>query len=103
VALRSLVIKRSIQVLMAVVEAITVILIFVYTSGLNLQPMNIWLLTFVFLSLTFFLLVFHALTSIVPAHRAKRFCIFCGAKLVELTKCSKCQMNQPEPPIPPLI
>jgi len=100
VALRSLVIRRSIQVLLAVVEAIAVILIFVYASGLNREPMNIWLLTFVFLTLTFFILVFHTLTSIVPTHRDKKYCIFCGAMLVELTKCSKCLMNQPEPPHP---
>jgi len=93
-------IRRSIQVLMAVAEAIAVILIFVYISGLNREPMNIWLLTFVFLTLTFFLIGFIALTSIVPAHRNKRFCIFCGARLVELTICSKCQMYQPEPPHP---
>jgi len=92
--------RRSIQVLMAIAEAIAVILIFVYISGLNREPMNIWLLTFVFLTLTFFLIGFIALTSIVPAHHDKKYCIFCGAMLVELAKCSKCLMNQPEPPHP---
>ena len=99
-ALRSLVIKRPIQVLMAVAEAIAVILIFIYISGLNREPMNIWLLTFVFLTLTFFILMFHTLSSIVPAHRDKKFCIFCGARLVDLLRCSKCQMYQPQPPHP---
>lgn len=97
-ALRSIVIRRSIQVLMAVAEAIAVILIFVYISGLSREPMNIWLLTFVFLTLTFFILMFHTLSSIIPANRGKKFCIFCGARLVDLTRCSKCQMYQPEPP-----
>ena len=93
-------IRRSIQVLLAVAEAIAVIIIFVYISGLNREPMNIWLLTFVFLTLTFFILIIHTLSSIIPSHRDKKFCIFCGARLVDLARCSKCLMYQPEPPHP---
>jgi len=99
VSFKSRVAKRSVQVLMAVVEAIAAILLFIYISGSNLQPLNIWLITFVLLSLTFILLVFHALSNVTNL-RYNKFCIFCGAKLVKSAKlCSKCLKPQPEPPV----
>jgi len=91
--------KRPVQVLVAVLEAIVAILLFLYISGSNLQPLNIWLITFVLLSLTLILLIFHAMSSRgVPTLSEGKFCIFCGAKLVERSKCSRCQRPQPKPP-----
>jgi len=98
-ALKSRATKMPLQVLVAVLEAIVAIFLFFYISGSNLQPLNIWLITFVLLSLTFVLLMFHALSStVVPALNESRFCIFCGARLVESSKCSKCRRPQPKPP-----
>jgi len=98
-AFKSRVTKRPLQVLVAVLEAIIAIIIFFYISGSNLQPSNIWLITFVLLGLTLVLLVFHALASkAIPAIGESRFCIFCGSRLVASSKCSKCQRPQPKPP-----